>query len=149
MENLKVNKNYFAYAAWGAALAAMAGSLYFSEVLNLTPCVLCWYQRILMYPLVIIIPVGILGTEKKFYRYVLPFSILGMTVALYHYLLYIGVIAENFSPCSNGVSCTARLIEWFGFINIPLLSLASFAIITLSMLFYRNRELRTAPRIKF
>ncbi len=124
------------YIAWIISISAMLGSLYFSEILKLTPCVLCWYQRISMYPLVIIIPIGIINIDKKVYRYVLPLSITGMTIALYHYLLYVKIIPETLAPCSNGVSCTTRLIEWFGFINIPLLSFFSFTMITLLMFYY-------------
>ncbi len=134
-------KKYFLYFAWIIALTAMLGSLYFSEVLKLPPCVLCWYQRILMYPLVLIIPIGIVSMDKKVYRYVLPMSVTGMAVAFYHYLLYVKLIPDTYAPCGIGVSCTTRLIEWFGFINIPLLSFISFTLITLLMIFYsKNQE---------
>lgn len=132
----EVLENRLLHIAWVISLAAVLGSLYFSEVLKLAPCVLCWYQRILMYPLVIIIPIGIVSMDKKVYKYVLPLTILGMTVAFYHYLLYVGIIPESLAPCSNGVSCTQKLIEWFGFINIPLLSFLSFTFMTLLMIIH-------------
>ena len=122
------------YLAWAVALTATLGSLYFQYVLRLTPCVLCWYQRIEMYPLVIVLAVAILRKERKIYQYVLPLSIIGMCIALYHYLLYIKIIPDTYAPCTTGVSCTTRLIEWFGFVNIPLLSLIAFTIITLLMI---------------
>ena len=134
-------KTYLLYVAWFLALASMTGSLYFSEILKLPPCVLCWYQRILMYPLVLIIPIGIVSMDKKVYRYVVPMSVIGMAIAFYHYLLYVKLIPDTYAPCSTGVSCTTKLIEWFGFINIPFLSFISFTLITLSMILYsKNQE---------
>lgn len=134
MEDMKENR--FLHIAWVVSLSAMLGSLYFSEVLKLAPCTLCWYQRILMYPLVVIIPIGIVSLDKKVYKYVLPLTIPGMAIAFYHYLLYVKIIPEAYAPCSAGVSCTQKLIEWFGFINIPLLSFLSFAIMTLLMIIH-------------
>ena len=131
-------KKYALYIAFIIALSAMFGSLYFSEILKLPPCLLCWWERILMYPLVLIIAVGIIRKDEKLYQYVLPFSILGMAVAFYHYLLYIKVIPESLSPCTVGVSCVTPQIDWFGFINIPLMSLAAFTIITVIMIVFRR-----------
>lgn len=135
MEFIKSNILYF---AWSQALAGMLMSLYFSEIMKLPPCVLCWYQRITLYPLVAIIPVGILKKDKNLPLYVLPLSIGGMIIALYHNLLYYGVIPESIAPCTAGVSCTTKLIEWFGFITIPFMSLAAFTVITLCMIIYRK-----------
>jgi disulfide bond formation protein DsbB len=129
--------DYGVYLSWLIVLLATGGSLFFSEVLKLPPCVLCWYQRVFMYPLVIILAVGILRKEKKIYQYVLPMSIIGLLIAIYHNLLYYNVIPESLSPCTAGISCTTKLIEWFGFITIPLLSLTAFTLITVIMLLYR------------
>ena len=85
-----------------------------------------------MYPLAIILPVGILLKDKKIYYYVLPLSILGMVVAVYQYLLQLGIIPQGLLPCSLGVSC-ASPINWFGFVTIPLLSLLAFLGITVSV----------------
>src|SRR3989344_5573951 len=74
---------YLLYIAWTQAFIAMAGSLFFSEVMKFPPCVLCWYQRICMYPLVVILTVGILRGDKKVYLYVLPLSISGLIIAIY------------------------------------------------------------------
>ncbi len=137
MEFIKSNILYF---AWSQALAGMLMSLYFSEILKLPPCVLCWYQRIALYPLVAIIPVGILKKDKNLPLYVLPLSIAGMLIALYHNLLYYGVVSESITPCSTGVSCTTKYFELFGFITIPLLSLAAFVLITICMLIYRKAK---------
>lgn len=128
------------YVAWFQALIATLGSLFFSEVMQLTPCLLCWYQRIMMYPLVLILTVGILLREGRLRYYVLPLSVIGLAIAIYHNLLYYGIIPESIAPCTAGISCTTRQIEWLGFITIPLMSLTAFAVITFSMLLYKRGE---------
>jgi disulfide bond formation protein DsbB len=125
------------YLAWFQALIATLGSLFFSEIMQLTPCVLCWYQRILMYPLVLILTVGILSRDSRLRRYVLPLALIGLAIAVYHNLLYYGIISESIAPCTAGVSCTTRQIEWLGFITIPLMSLTAFSVITISMLLHK------------
>ena len=133
-------RSYLAYIAWAQALVASAGSLFFSEVLKFTPCVLCWYQRILMYPLVVILAVGILTQDRRLRLYVLPLSIAGLAVAGYHNLIYYGIIPEGATQCTLGVSCSTRYLSLLGFIDIPLMSLTAFAVITIAMLLYRPRE---------
>lgn len=137
MAKLIFNKN-IVYLAWFQALAATFGSLYYSEIRHFTPCLLCWYQRIFMYPLVLIIAVGILRKDTKMYLYVLPMSILGMIIALYHNLLQYQILPETIAPCSLGASCTTRYTGYFGFITISLMSLTAFLVITLSLLIYRK-----------
>jgi disulfide bond formation protein DsbB len=133
-----LSKKNLLYLAFFQALIATLGSLYFSEVMKLVPCVLCWYQRIFMYPLVILIPMGILQKDKQIYKYVLGLSIPGFLIAVYHNLLYNGIIPESIAPCVQGISCTTRQIVWFGFITIPLLSLTAFSVITVIMLIYKK-----------
>lgn len=122
------------YIAFAQASLATLGSLYFSELAGFPPCILCWYQRICMYPIVAILTVGILRKDKKVGLYVLPFSVIGMLIAFYHNLLYYNIIPESIAPCQAGISCTTKFIEWFGFVTIPFLSLAAFAIITVCMI---------------
>lgn len=111
------------------SLFATLGSLFFSEIMQFPPCVLCWYQRIFMYPLVIIFGVALLTNDKKVVNYALPLSLVGLIIAFYHNLLYYGLIPESIQPCLAGVSCTTQFFAWFGFITIPLLSLVAFSII--------------------
>jgi disulfide bond formation protein DsbB len=116
-----------------AAWIATCGSLFFSEVLGWQPCVLCWYQRILMYPLAILLAIGIVRRDRGLHIYILPFSIAGIGVSLYHYLL----IKTDWlppPPCAVGVPCTVDYLNWFGFINIPFLALTAFLIISCMML---------------
>lgn len=128
MKFLKENLMQFALLI---AAISMTGSLYFSEILKLPPCVLCWYQRICMYPLIVIISVGIWKKDKILPYFVLPLSIIGIIIAIYHNLLYYKILPESVAPCTLGVSCTTKLIEIFGFITIPLMSLTAFTIITI------------------
>ena len=140
--NTQIEKPFevLAYAAWIIALTATVGSLFFSEVMQLPPCVLCWYQRIAMYPLVLIIGVGIVLRDWRMKYYALPVCLSGLVIALYHNLLYYGIISDSITPCTQGISCTSVQIEWLGFITIPLLSLTGFVIISLCLLFYKPKN---------
>ncbi len=122
------------HLAWAQALVATLGSLYFSQIMGLVPCVLCWYQRIAMYPLVLVLGVGILLRETRIKFYALPLSLIGLGIAIYHNLLYYGVLPESIAPCTTGVSCTTRQVEWLGFITIPLLALVAFAVISICLI---------------
>lgn len=124
-------KNNLLNLALLQAILATAGSLIFSEILKFPPCVLCWYQRIFMYPLVLILAVGILKKDKNISYFVLPLSLTGFVIAIYHNLLYYNIIPESIAPCTLGISCTSKFIEWFGFITIPFLSMMAFLSITL------------------
>lgn len=128
------------YLAWVQALVATLGSLYFSEIRHFTPCTLCWYQRILMYPLVIIIAVGIMRKDKKLYQYVLPMSTLGALIAFYNVLLQNKFLPEAIAPCSLGASCLTKYTGYFGFITIPVMSLAAFIVITICMLILKRHN---------
>lgn len=132
-----IKKNLLQIALLQATIATL-GSLIFSEILKFPPCILCWYQRIFMYPLVIILAVGIWKKDKNLPYFVLPLSIIGLLISAYHNLLYYKIISESAAPCTLGISCTTKFIEWFGFITIPLLSLGAFASITLIILFYKK-----------
>ena len=131
-------KPYLLPLAFLQAVVAMTGSLYFSEVLQLIPCVLCWYQRITMYPLVAIALVGLLRKDAKVYQYILPLSLIGLAIATYHVILYYGVNwgfhPEWVGPCQAGISCTTRYLEWGGFITIPLMSWTAHLVISALML---------------
>lgn len=124
------------YFALIQAIIATLGSLYFSEIRHFTPCILCWYQRILMYPLTMILTVGILRRDKKIYQYVLPLSILGFIIAMYHVLLQKGILPESIAPCTLGASCNTKYTGYFGFITIPVMSATAFFVINTCMLFF-------------
>jgi disulfide bond formation protein DsbB len=141
-ENREGSNELLPYAVWVVALVATGGSLFFSEVMELPPCVLCWYQRIAMYPLVVIVAVGIVSGDRRWKWYALPLAVAGFLIAVYHNLLYYGLIPESITPCTEGISCTSRQIEWLGFITIPLMALAAFTIILGLLLIFRPRAVK-------
>lgn len=128
------------YAAWLVALVATVGSLFFSEVMELPPCILCWYQRIAMYPLVLVIGVGIVTRDAKWKYYALPLSLVGLAIAIYHNLLYYSLIPDSITPCKEGISCTTVQIEWLGFITIPLMALTAFVLVSVIAFLYKPRS---------
>ena len=115
---------------------ATVGSLIFSDVLGFPPCVLCWYQRICMYPMVLIYALAIWFDDETCWRYTLILTLFGLSIAVYHNLLYYHLIPQSITPCQQGVSCTSKQVEYLGFITIPLLSLTSFILLTLTHVFY-------------
>lgn len=113
------------------SLVATLGSLYFSEVRGYIPCEFCWYQRILMYPLVLISFIAIIKDDVNGKLYIRILAIFGFLVGIYHYgLQKLSFFRENLDACSDG-SCTGVYIDWFGFITIPFLSFSAFFIIIL------------------
>ncbi len=127
----KISVETIHYAILIQAGLGMAGSLFFSEVMNLPPCVLCWYQRIALYPIVILTAIGIIRNDRKLYISVLALSLPGLAISIYHNLLYWKILPESVAPCTLGISCTTKFFEWFGFITIPFLGLVAFTVVTL------------------
>ena len=123
---------------WIVALASTLGSLFFSEVMRFPPCVLCWYQRITMYPLVLIFLVGGFQAAKTTFAFSFPLVISGWVIALYHNLLHYKIVPESASPCLEGVSCSTVYINWFGFLTIPMLSFIAFSILVVLLILLRK-----------
>jgi disulfide bond formation protein DsbB len=125
---------------WGASFISTLGSLYFSEVLKFIPCDLCWFQRIFMYPLVIILGLAIIRKDSQIALYSLTLSTIGGLISIYHYSIQkIPFLGEN-APACGRVPCTGEYINWFGFITIPFLALIGFAIVfTTSFLIIRRK----------
>ena len=117
------------FGAWLIAMASTLGALFFGEVMKLPPCSLCWYQRIFMFPMVLILPFGLFPLDRKVVRSVLPLVGIGGLFAAVHMFLVAGIIPERVVPCRQGVPCSETVIEWFGFVTIPLLSFVAFATI--------------------
>ena len=128
------------FLCWLVVSVSVMGSLFFSHVMEFAPCVLCWYQRIFLFPLVIILAVGLFPFDKNVVRYALPLAMVGWLTAAYHNLLYAGIIPESIQPCSQGASCTEEYIDLFGFLSIPMLSLLSFSTI-IALLIILNRRI--------
>ena len=130
------------FACWLVASASTLGALFLSEVMAIAPCVLCWYQRIFMFPLVLILPAGLLPFDRKIVRYALPLALAGWLIALFHVLLAAGAIPESIRPCTQGVPCTEEQIIWFGFLTIPHLSLLAFSVVNTLLLLTHLKESR-------
>ena len=130
------------FAGWLVAAASTLGALFFSEVMELPPCVLCWYQRIFMFPLVLVLPLGLFPFDAKVVRYALPLAAGGWLVALYHLLLVAGWIPESAGPCVQGVPCSELQVQWLGFVNIPLLSFVAFSTLAALLIAAHKRSAR-------
>jgi disulfide bond formation protein DsbB len=127
-----MNSWHYLLAIWIVAFIASLGSLFFSDVMGYPPCVLCWYQRIAMYPLVVILPWGLFPFNRLVLKMSIALPLFGWFIALYHNLLYYKILPEYHSPCVKGISCTSVQLQWLGFITIPLLSLIAFSLILIA-----------------
>ena len=119
--------------AWGVALLATAGSLYFSEIANYTPCTLCWYQRIAMYPLVLILGIAIVRRDIGVRIYAIPLAAVGAAIAGYHDLLEWFPQIDT-GACSAVIPCTQVWFREFGFVSLPLLALIAFSLVIVFLL---------------
>lgn len=128
------------FLAWLIALVATAGALFLGEVMGQTPCLLCWYQRIAMFPLVLVLGVGVLDGDERSARYALPLAAAGWCVALYHCLLFWGLVSEDFVPCRQGISCADADLQLAGIVPIPLLSLVAFSAILVLLYWHPARR---------
>jgi disulfide bond formation protein DsbB len=130
------------FAAWLLAAVSTSGALFLSEVMRVAPCSLCWYQRVFMFPLALVLPAGLFPLDRKVVRYASPLAAAGWLVALFHLLLTKGFIPESVTPCMQGIPCSRIEMEWFGFVTIPLLSLLSFSAIGLALAgaHYKTRQ---------
>ena len=117
------------FLAWLVAMLATLGALFLGEVMGHTPCVLCWYQRICMFPLALMLGLALAPWQPQVVRFALPLALLGLAVSVYQLLLIHGVIPERMVPCQQGVPCGVVQVRWFGFVTIPLLSALAFATI--------------------
>ena len=139
IEGMNDKKWFLIFLCWLIASLSTAGSLFFSEVMKFPPCTLCWYQRILMYPLVPIFLMGLFPFDRSVLKFSAPLVLMGWFIAIYHNLLYYKILPESAAPCVMGISCTTVQVEWFGFITIPLMSLTGFTfILILLTLCYRT-----------
>lgn len=131
----------FLFAAWLVATVSTLGALFLSEVMEVAPCTLCWYQRVFMFPLVFVLAASLFPPDRRVLRYAAPLVAAGWLVALFHLLLTRGVIPESMTPCTQGIPCSRIEVEWFGFVTIPLLSLLSFSAIgiALAMAHFKTR----------
>lgn len=124
------NKNALQYA-FVIALVAMLSSLYYSQIAHFTPCNLCWYQRIFMYPQVFLLGLALLKKDDRIIDYSLLISAIGTSISLYHNYIYYTAKVSNFCGL---VSCTERYIVGFGYLSIPLMALTGFLLLDLLLI---------------
>lgn len=135
----KTTSKYALLFAWLIACVATIGSISFSEIKGLQPCTLCWYQRIAMFPLAIILGGATIQKRTEIVPYVLPLSLIGLLVALYHLLIQ-EIPSLSFTSC-GGPSCSAKSLDYSSILAVSF-SVASFLLINaflISLLLYRNR----------
>lgn len=139
----KDHRDTYLFIAWAASVVALFGSLYFSEIRMYEPCVLCWYQRILMYPLSIILGIAVVKKDYAISFYSLVLASIGGLISLYHYSIQkISILGENSVSCGR-VPCTGEYINWFGFVTIPFLAMIAFIIIIIcSVLIWKKRGIQ-------
>lgn len=126
--------------SFAVSLIATFGSLFLSEIAKYTPCEFCWFQRIFMYPLTIILGVAYFSRARDVERYVLPLTLVGGLISIYHN--YLQRAANPFVPCSAvgfSVSCTEKFFTYYGYITIPFMALTAFVTIFLLMLLKGNK----------
>lgn len=128
--------------AWLVATTATLGALFIGEVMGMTPCVLCWYQRIFMFPLAIILGIACFIDDRRGAVYGLTLALGGLAMAGYHTLLVAGLIPKAWLPCSAGVSCADQKLEILNGVQIPWLSLAAFVTLAFLLIVYLRKSFR-------
>ena len=119
------------FAAWLVAMAGTLGALFIGEVMGQAPCSLCWYQRIFMFPLAVLLGIACYAGDRRAGRYALPLAGLGWLAAAYHLLVYAGIVPAEIVRCGEGPACDDSAMTLFAVVPIPLLSLIAFSAIAL------------------
>ncbi|MGV8838968.1 MAG: disulfide bond formation protein B [Bauldia sp.] len=128
-------KGAWLYGAWLVALLSSLAALFIGEVLGQEPCTLCWFQRVCMFPLAIVLGIGAFRSDVGVWRYALPLAVIGLGIALFHSLLFAGVISEALQPCAaSGPSCSGEGMRIFNTIPIPYLAVLGFGLIIIALL---------------
>lgn len=144
---IKLIRNNAVTLSLAVATLSVIGSLMFSEFSQFEPCLLCWYQRIFMYPLVIIFAMSLIKKDRGLvYSYSIPLTAIGFAIAVYHYIIQMistlsGDISSSLVPCSTGAgghACTSFFFITYGYITIPLMSVTAFGLILLFLLIGRK-----------
>lgn len=125
--------------AWLLALISTIAVLFVGEVMGQEPCVLCWFQRAFMFPLVLVLGAACCVSDTGVWRYALPLAVMGWLIALYHNLLYFGLISESIQPCGAGPSCSGADMTILSGVPLPSLSLGVFSLLILLFVLIRRR----------
>lgn len=127
------------WLAWLIAAVATAGSLIYSEVIHFVPCRLCWFQRIAMYPLSVVLLVGAIRRELVVKYYALPLSIGGALISIWHYLTQTFPSLEGGS-CDPVNPCSAKYVDVFGFVSIPFMAGVGFIVVSILLSLYVSAD---------
>jgi disulfide bond formation protein DsbB len=126
------------WLAWLIAAVAMAGSLYFSEDANFVPCKLCWFQRVAMYPLALLLLIAAIRRDVGIRMYAVPLAVVGAAISTYHYVIEWRPSLSS-GTCDLTAPCTVPWFRQFGFISLPLMALCGFAAIIALLTLSRSR----------
>ncbi len=127
--------------ATGISVSATAGSLYYSQIRQFEPCQLCWYQRILMYPMAVLFVVALIKKDTSVRRYVLPLAAIGASISAYHNYIQIFPDLDASGACGFGPSCSGKYINVFNNVSIPVMALSAFLmIIVVTVALYLNER---------
>lgn len=129
-QTLDQRNSWCLFLAWLIAVAATLAALFIGEIMGQAPCNLCWFQRVFMFPLAVILGIAVFRLDPAIKLYALPLAGFGMAVAGFHTLLYFGLIEEAIAPCArNGPSCSGDAMTIMGGMPLPLISLLCFTAI--------------------
>ncbi|MDO9436949.1 disulfide bond formation protein B [Hydrogenophaga sp.] len=120
-------------AAWLIAMTATLGALFIGEVMGMTPCLLCWYQRICMFPLAAILGMAAFMDDRRGAFYALPLAVVGLGFAAYHSALVLQWVPVWWLPCGAGPSCSNQALTQLHGVQLPFLSLVAFIAIVASL----------------
>ncbi|MEK7609203.1 MAG: disulfide bond formation protein B [Patescibacteria group bacterium] len=137
-KNLPFIRNRVLLLSFLVALAAVLGSLFYSEVAGYPPCELCWYQRIFMFPQVFILGLALIKKDIAVIPYVKTLSIVGALVAGYQSLLQMNLVPSLLCSATTP-SCAQRFVMGFGYITLPVMSLTAFLLLILILSFRENK----------
>lgn len=126
------------YLAWLISLIGLIASLFIGEVLHNTPCALCWYQRIALFPLAVLLGIGAYESDRKIFRYAFPFVVFGSLIAFYQTLIQWFPSLEIHAVCGYGHDCSTPVFALLGFITFPFLSFLGF--LAIGILLYQSRS---------
>ena len=122
--------------AWLVSMVATGSAVFIGEIMGMTPCVLCWYQRIAMFPIALVLGMSLYSEDRRGAVYALPMALTGLVIAGYHSLLVAGLVPQTWIPCSAGVSCANQKLSIFLGLELPWLSFSSFAAIAAFLFVY-------------
>ena len=129
------------WLAFGIALIAVLGSLYYSQIAHFPPCEMCWFQRIFMYPQAVVLLVAALRRDVEVWRTSVPLAVIGLLFSLYHYQLEL--FPDQPSVCSTTIPCSVRFVDVYGFVSIAFMAGAAFiSILALHLAMARARRFR-------